>query len=221
MVASGSKQGQTPNMKSESTPAAGTPMNRQASMNRQGSGSGARPSAQSKAGATKETPAKSHVDQKDSAKQPDSQVFPDPLAMDPWANTTIDPLDLQQNFQLFDTGAGGAISDINVYRSISPNDTPESSKDGVSEPNSDISEGAGLDINLDVVFDDTWMPFGTGETDGLVDMSNFNVNSGADLAMFDNDQPVLNLQGWDDMVDESAFDKPFSFDTSLYSMQVD
>jgi hypothetical protein len=216
MVASGSIQGQTPTVKAETIPAAGTPMHRQVSMNRQGSTTSARPNAQLKNGTAKDAPAKPHVGQKDSSKQ----AAPEPTIMDPWANATIDPHDLLQSFQPFETGAGGAISDINVYRSITPNDTPESSKDGVSEPNSDISEGVALDINMDI-FDDNWMPFGPGETDGLFDMNSFNVSGGEDLTMFDDDQQMLSFQSWDDMVDTSAFDKPFSLDTSFYSMQAD
>lgn len=140
--------------------------------------------------------------------------------MVPWANATIDPHELLQSFQPFETGAGGAISDLNVYRSITPNDTPESSKDGVSEPNSDISEGVGLDMTIDV-FDDSRMPFGLSEFDGLFDMNSFNVNSVDDLTMFDDDQQMVNVQAWDDLMDISALDKPFSFDNSLYSMQAD
>lgn len=216
MVASGSKQGQAPNIKTETTPAAGTPMNRQASVNRQGSAASARPNAQSKSGAAKDAPVKSQAGQKDSSKQAAQEV----AIMDPWANATIDPQDLQQNFQQFETGAGGAISDINVYRSITPNDTPESSKDGVSEPNSDISEGVNLEINVDI-FDDSWMPFGASETEALFDMNSFNFNIGDELTMFEDDQQMVNFQSWDDMVDTSAFDKSFSFDTSLYSMHAD
>lgn len=216
MVASGSKQGQTPNVKTETTPAAGTPMNRQASMNRQGSAVSARPNTQSKNGAAKDATAKPQVGQKDLGNQAPQETS----TLVPWANATIDPHDLLHSFQPFETGAGGAISDLNVYRSITPNDTPESSKDGVSEPNTDISEGVGLDINLDV-FDDGWMPFGPSETDGFFDMNSYNVNSVDDLTMFDDDQQMVNLQPWDDMMDISALDKPFSFDNSLYSMQAD
>ena len=216
MVTSGSKQRQTPNVKSENTPAAGTPMNRNGSMNRQGSAANPRPGVQSKAGTSKDSPAKTAATQKDAGKQ----VPQENAVIDSWTTATIDPHDLLQSFQQFETGAGGAISDLNVYRSITPNDTPESSKDGVSEPNSDISEGVGLDINVDI-FDDSWMPFGPGETEGLFDINSFNVNSVDDITMFDDDQPMVNLQSWDDMMDPSAFDKPFSFDTSLYSMQAD
>jgi len=65
------------------------------------------------------------------------------------------------------------------------------------------------------------MPFGASETDALFDMNSFNVNNGDDLTMFDDDQQMVNFQSWEDMVDTSAFDKSFSFDTSLYSMHAD
>lgn len=214
MVSSGSKQGQTPNMKAPNTPAAAaTPMNRQISMNRQGSAPGARPGTPSKATPSKDAakPAPGQ-DQAKRAGQPPQEM----AVEDPWANTTIDPNDLFQAFQTFESGAGGAISDMSVYSSITPNDTPESSKDGVSEPNSDISDGVNLDISIDL-FDDKWMPFGPSETDTLFDMNNFGMNKEEDVMMFDEQQPGLNFQ-WDDVVDQSAFDKPFAFDTSLYSM---
>lgn len=215
MVSSSSKQGQTPNMKAPNTPAAAaaTPMNRQISMNRQHSAPGARPGTPSKATPSKETT--KSIPSQDQAKrvgQPQQEVAME----DPWANTTIDPNDLVQAFQTFESGAGGAISDMSVYSSITPNDTPESSKDGVSEPNSDISDGVNLDISIDL-FDDKWMPFGPSETDTLFDMNNLGMNKEEDMMMFDEQQPALNFQ-WDDVVDQSNFDKPFVFDTSLYSM---
>jgi hypothetical protein len=214
MISGNSKQGHTPNIK-ESTSAAGTPMNRQVSMHRQGSAAGGKPNVQSngKDAASKPQPAS-----KDSTKQPEAQLS---ATVDPWANATIDPNELYQSFQPFESGAGGAISDMNVYRSITPNDTPESSKDGVSEPNSDISEGVGLDINLDIL-DEKWMPFGPTDADALFDMNNFNVNGGDDdLLMFDDDQTAANFGSWDDMVDASALDKPFSFDSNFFSMNTE
>ena len=211
MVATGSKQGQTPTIKNGTTPVS-TPMNRQVSMNRQASGPGARPATPSKG-----TPLKDATSSESKPAAPQ----PEPVIEDPWANATIDPNDLFQAFQPFETGAGGAISDINVYRSITPNDTPESSKDsGVSEPNSDISEGVGLDINLDLFGDNNWEPFGPADTNMLFDMDNFGASKEADSLIFDDPQPALNLS-WDDMMDPSAFDKPFSFDTSLYSMNAE
>jgi hypothetical protein len=223
MSVSGSKQGQTPNMKSENTPAAATPMNRQVSMNRQSSAAGTKQGSQSKATPSKDV-AKTPASQKDASKQHPTQPPKAEVVEDLWVNATIDPHDLFQAFQPFEAGAGGAISDMNVYRSITPNDTPESSKDGVSEPNSDISDGVGLDISLDI-FDDKWMPFGPSHLDTIFDNNNFNNandngNMG-DVTMFDEEQPTVNYGAWDDMVDQSAFDKPFTFDTSLYSMNAD
>ncbi|TVY35968.1 hypothetical protein LSUB1_G007338 [Lachnellula subtilissima] len=201
MSMSGSKQGQTPNVKGENTPTA-TPMNRQVSMNRQGSATGARPGVASKG--TPKDIVKTPASQRDTSKQQPSQP----------------PKEVR---------AGGAISDMNVYRSITPNDTPESSKDGLSEPNSDISDGVALDISLDM-FDDSWQPFGPSEIDGLFDMNmnNFNVNTD-DMKMFDTDlsadveqqQPAMGFGSWEDMVDTAAFDRPFVFDASLYSMNAD
>ena len=217
----GLNQAQTPSIKGENTPGRGAvAMNRQTSMNRQPSASSAKPSATSnprgQADSAKDTLAKT---QKDAAKQA-AQQSQDAAAIDPWANATVDPNDLFQNFQSFESGAGGAISDVNVYRSITPNDTPESSKDGVSEPNSDISDGVGLDISLDI-FDDSWQPFGPSDTE-LLDLGNFNVNCSGeeDLLMFEDERPAPNSQSWDD-IDMSAFDNQFSFDTSLFSMSAD
>jgi hypothetical protein len=41
------------------------------------------------------------------------------------------------------------------------------------------------------------------------------------LNMFLEDQPASNFQSWDDVADLSNLDKSFSFDPSLYSMNVD
>ncbi|TVY76139.1 hypothetical protein LSUE1_G007102 [Lachnellula suecica] len=221
MSTSGSKQGQTPNIKGENTPAA-TPMNRQVSMNRQNSAAGTRPGAPSKATSSKDA-VKTPTSQRDASKQRPTQPPKEVVVEDPWANATIDPHDLYQAFKPFESGAGGAISDMNVYRSITPNDTPESSKDGLSEPNSDISDGVGLDISLDI-FDDTWMPFGPSETTFL-DMNNFNVAANDtnmdSMAFLDEEPPATNFASWDDMVDASAFDAPFKFDNSFYMMNTD
>ncbi|KAH8815602.1 hypothetical protein F5884DRAFT_183886 [Xylogone sp. PMI_703] len=210
MEAVGSKQGLTPSMKTVSTPAgtASTPQK----MDRQGSTTGAKAAgAQKKADAAKDGSLKVPPSDKQPAAQP-AQELPQ---VDLWTNATVDPHELLQSFSNFESGAGGAISDMNVYRSITPNDTPESSKDsGVSEPNSDISDGVALDINLDI-FDEKWMPFGPSD----VDMSNIAINEDA-LAMFDT-EPITGLSSWEDLVDQSAFDKPFQFDTSFYSMTTD
>lgn len=193
-----SRQGQTP----RTLAGASTPMNRQASS------AGAKPSSDSK-----DNLPKASADQKGSNK-PDQPTQAAPV-VDPWANTTIDPTELFQTFQGLDTGAFGAISERNTYRSLTPNDTPESSKDGLSEPNSDISEGVGLDINLDL-FDENWQPFGAGDVDGLAELNDFNFgDEDMTMTMLDIEQPPTDNQPWDDMID---FNKPFTFDTSMYSM---
>ena len=217
----GWRQGQLPNAKGDSTPGGATHANRQTSMIRQPSATGGKPSAISnpkvQADPARDTLAKLQAGHRGSAKQ-EAQQAQEPATFDPWADATIDPHDLFQSFQGFESGAGGAISDMNVYRSITPNDTPESSKDGVSEPNSDISDGVGLDISLDI-FDDSWQPFGPSDT-YLLNMSSFEVNGEEDLLTFDDDKPALNFQTWDD-IEMPNFDKPFTFDTSMYSMNAD
>lgn len=150
-------------------------------------------------------------------------------AEDQFMNTGVNPADLFTSFVPFQSAMGGAISDANVYRSITPNDTPESSKDsGSSEPNSDITDGMNLNIDLQGMFDDDWQPFG-GPSYGLVGMgdSMFNVGD-VDMAevddklnMFGQDLELPSAVGgqtWDDYMDPSGFDKPMSFDTSLFEM---
>jgi hypothetical protein len=95
----------------------------------------------------------------DSNKQRESQGPQEAAIMDPWATSTIDPHDLLTSFVPFETEPPGKISGIDLYRSITPDDTPESSRDGLSEPNSDLSESVALDINTDI-FDDDWLHFG-------------------------------------------------------------
>lgn len=190
----------TPNMKSESTPAGdNTPMNRQVSMSRQGTSNTKTPPDASK-GALAE--------QKGSNQQPAQEA-------DPWADFTIDPMSIFQNVAP-ESGALGAISDMNQYRSITPNDTPESSKDGLSEPNSDISEGVGLDISLDI-FDEKWQPFSGSDADFLADMTSYNNPGEQDMAMVEDDSAAV-FASW---VDVAAFDKPFQFDNSLFSISAD
>jgi hypothetical protein len=186
----------------EGTPAGtNTSMNRQISSSRQGNSNLKPPSEAAKNNLT---------DLKNSIQETVYEA-------DPWANSTISPYDISQNFAAFESGASGAISDMNVYRSITPNDTPESSKDGLSEPNSDVSEGVGLDINLEI-FDDTWQPFAS-DADFLADMNSFNVNGEQDLLILE-DQ-TMNLQPWDDLVDPAVFEKQFQFESSLFSMIAD
>jgi len=137
-------------------------------------------------------------------------------AEDLWANASINPQDLLHNFQGLETGAGGAISDMSIYRSITPNDTPESSKDGNSEPNSDITEGLDLNINLDI-FDSDWVPYGPGVGDELLDLSKINVNPDDDWPQ---DEESSQWFSWGDYADANMQSKPLDmgFDTSMFSM---
>jgi hypothetical protein len=211
MSATPSRQGQTP-----ASTFAATPMSRGASMNRGGSNIGGKAQdSKSAAGKANGTP------KIDGGKVGDGKMgeaaATSSLGMDGFANY-IDPQSLFANVPGIDVAANGVISDMGLYRSLTPNDTPESSKDsGSSEPNSDISEGAGLDIDLD------WQPL---DTDLLLDLGSFNIenlehveSSGADI-----DEALLGeamaaqatMPSWDDMMADPS--KPFAFDDSLYFM---
>ncbi|KAM3530472.1 hypothetical protein NHJ13051_001305 [Beauveria bassiana] len=131
-----------------------------------------------------------------------------PGPVDPWATATIDPQALLSNLG-FENGLPTVMNEFLLYRSLTPNDTPESSKDsGASEPNSDISEGAALEIDMN------WQNI---DTDVLLNMNNTSLDaSGSTL------DPSLLLDplagpppDWDDMTVD--FNKPFQFDTSHYS----
>ncbi|KAK3989508.1 hypothetical protein QBC44DRAFT_84319 [Cladorrhinum sp. PSN332] len=179
--ASLSRQGQTPVNKVEMA----TPMSRDASMRRQGSAPGA------KAG--------------------DNMPQMAPIE-DGWAHATVDPSNLFGGLgHTLDAVTGNMIADFGAYRSVTPNDTPEStaSKDsGISEPNSDITEGAALDIDLN------WQPV---ESDLLYEMNTFTMNmeameglDGYGTNMFDGQIALDEIQ--------TDFSKPFVFDNSFYSM---
>lgn len=139
-----------------------------------------------------------------------------PSVMDPWVNSTIDPQTLLHNLG-FENGLPNIISDANIYRSLTPNDTPESSKDsGASEPNSDISEGAAIDIDVN------WQ---TIDTDLLLDLNNTSLE--AELSSLEAGGTTLDpsllldttsgsAPDWDDI--HIDFAKPFQLDTSYYSM---
>ena len=208
MSASASKQGQTPGMKLD---LASTPMSRDASMRRQGSLTGA------KGAENTPTPGKvSSIKNEDTPRLGDVKTFsgkqePDLITIpieDPWANSTIDPQSLLASFAPLEPMAGGLISDLSAYRSLTPNDTPESSKDsGTSEPNSDISEAAHIDIDLN------WQSI---DADLLVDMTSINMNG---FDAFETDPTMsdsFQLPAWDD----SEFSKSYQLDGSLFSMDM-
>ncbi len=120
--------------------------------------------------------------------------------------TTIDPQELLSGVTGLEMGGDGAILDMNVYRAITPNDTPESIKDSASsEPNSDVSEGVALNVTLDMGFG-TWDPFALGQ-----ETTNMDFGSADNL-------PGLPYPGfaWDEV--HPDFDKPFVLDTSFFSL---
>ncbi|KAI1773685.1 hypothetical protein F4818DRAFT_421423 [Hypoxylon cercidicola] len=171
------------------------------SMQRQASAPGSKPTEPGKANGGKSGASKpeSAARNGNGAAGPAQPVAPET----DWAQMTVDPQDLFGN--ILGGGGNGAISDMNVYRAISPNDTPESTgKDSSSsEPNSDVSEGVSLNLTLDMGFD-TWQPF-----EG-------NRYTNIDTGTSENAMPVFS---WDDV--NIDFDQPWpGLDTSLYSLDV-
>ncbi|KAI1429350.1 hypothetical protein F5Y12DRAFT_482473 [Xylaria sp. FL1777] len=119
---------------------------------------------------------------------------------------TIDPQELLSGVTGLEMGGDGAILDMNVYRAITPNDTPESIKDSASsEPNSDVSEGVALNVTLDMGFG-TWDPFALGHDTTAMDLGNVDNLPGLPYPGF----------SWDEV--NPDFDKPFAIDTSFFSL---
>ncbi|KHN99640.1 uncharacterized protein MAM_02493 [Metarhizium album ARSEF 1941] len=177
-----SKQGQTPKN------AAGTPLPQDNAMKRTGSA------------LSKSVDGKSKLD----PAGPKQSTTPGV-----WDDCTIDPQALLNNLG-FENGLPNVVSDANLYRSLTPKDTPESSKDsGSSEPNSDISEGAALEIDM------TWQAI---DTDLLLDLDNASLVG--DLSSLDPtlllDPPSRPPPDWDNI--EVDFSKPLQLDMSMYSM---
>ena len=191
MSVSNSKQGQTP------ATLGATPMSTDVSMKRNASSvgkAGVKPEALANIGDSKQG------------------ITAAPTAVDPWAGSTIDPQSLMTNLAL-EPGMRNVISDLSLYRSATPNDTPESMKDsGSSEPNSDISEGATLEIDFD------WQNL---DTDLLLDMTNASLEGKLDGGAIDPAfllEPTSELPpDWDE--NPTDFSKPFQFDTSFYYME--
>lgn len=196
MSSSLSKQGKAPMGKPE--PAA-PPMSRAPSMRRQGS------AASGKLGENVGTPGRNAPGRAATTPQLSEGLIP---PEDPWARQTVDPQNLFANLgPSLDSVAGTTIlSDLSAYRSSTPNDTPESSKDsGVSEPTSDIAEGAALDIDL------SWQPL---DDDVLLGMSNVSLPGMDATDMFEGEALQVAM---DEMAND--FSKPFRFDaSSMYSL---
>jgi hypothetical protein len=207
-----SKQGQTPSNKPDP---ASTPMSRGVSMNRQGSALSK--ASDGKAAGPRSVPTQQPTPRPELVKAtPEAQA---PAVLDnAWAASTIDPQSLMNSLGGNAFG-GGVFGENMLYRSLTPNDTPESSKDsGTSEPNSDISETANLDIGL------SWQPF---ENDLLVNMDTFSLEGlegiegfegleGLDADMGLTGDVSVPFTGWDDL----AGDKGLTMDTSLFSMDL-
>lgn len=147
----------------------------------------------------------------DAFKSAASKAVRQPTAADMFFGNTIDPQDLYHNMGLLESGGGGAISNMDVYRSITPNDTPESSKDSaLSEPNSDVSEGVGLNVYLDLGMDE-WEPFGGTHFGNSMDPA---MDAGDFPAM--GDQVGDHLIHWDDV--HNDFNTEVKLDMSMYSL---
>lgn len=178
------KQAQTPMNKQE---LAATPMSRDASMRRQGSRLGTRgPDTAGTPGSGNGAPAHTTMSE------------------DAWAATGVNPQHLSNLFAPFDPAQ---TSDFSMSLSETPNDTPESSK--TSEPSSDISDGVGLEINMD---------WATMDPEFMENLNNVNLD-GYEPPAFDREM-MVNDAFANVTFDDSAtdFNKPFRLDTSLYML---
>ncbi|KAH7188320.1 uncharacterized protein B0J16DRAFT_317989 [Fusarium flagelliforme] len=193
MSVTNSKQGQTP------ITMAATPVSTDGNMKRSASSMGKPQDSKAgiKAGAT--------------PKQADAKVA-DSVATDPWANVNLDPEMLVSNLGV-ERGYGvyeNPFYDYNALSYLTPRDTPESAKDGgSSEPNSDIPEGASLEVNFDWHNVDTDLLLNMGNTNG----GGVNDMLAADAALLF-DQSSLQEPDWDDV--KIDFSKPFQFDSSQH-----
>lgn len=133
-------------------------------------------------------------------------------AANPWATSTLDPQELTTAF-----GPFGGISDTSLYRAITPNESPESDQTAVTET-SDISDGANLDIHVDLSFDDSWRPFAASDIEGMIGINDYAFSDEFGMMPPFGDKSA-NLQAWDDMPKD--FNRPFDMDTNLFSMTVD
>lgn len=208
MKSSGSRQGQSLSKLDQ----ASTPMSRNASTGQQGSARGGKPSDNkgTPVNGGKNGPVKLENTPKPTMKQPADQSK-QPTTEDPWANSTVDPQALLATFAPLQPLINGHFSNFSPHRSRTPNDTPESSKDsGASEPNSDISERAQIDIDM------KWAPIDL-DADLLVGLDSFSMGAKTGLlADMGSEYP-----GYDEL--ESEFlkfdhDKSFELDSSLWSL---
>ncbi|KAI0481694.1 hypothetical protein F4859DRAFT_529450 [Xylaria cf. heliscus] len=202
-----SKHIQTPPSKAESA------NSREVSMKRQGSLTGSKPNELLKTIAGRVGTPKPDTNSKPVdgatpvAAANGGAAAPQAAVGEPMGTTTIDPQELLSAVTSVEMGGNGAILDMNVYRSLTPNDTPESSKDSAaSELNSDVSEGVALNVTLDMGFG-TWEPFAQGHETPILDLESYN------------SMPVVQYPdlSWDDV--NPDFDKPFTLDSSFFSLE--
>lgn len=197
MSASASKQGQAPgNIALTPMSQDGTAMKRSASALSKGldAKAGAKPDAAAKPGDGKQA--------KDTAKP------------DPWANGTIDTHVLLQNLGFEDGLPTVANEGKKFLKMFTPKSTPDSLKDGLSsEPNSDISENAALDIEM------YWQSL---DRDYLAEFHDLNMDGKLSDDALAALQPALQIRrppplaGLD--LNPTDFSKPFEMDTSLFHL---
>lgn len=195
MSATQSKQGQTPSF-------APTPMSRGPSMNRSASGAG-RPA---KGGEAK-------ADAKASARAGSKEVSKPPAD----AFATIDPAALLADIPGFNSVAGGVFSDPAVFQALTPNDTPDSKDSGVTEATGEPPEVGAGGAELDAA---DWHVFGSGLLRGAPEVGDVLGDGEVDewdrAVLLEAMQPAVPDINWDEV--NVDFSKPFSLDTSLYSM---
>ena len=147
---------------------------------------------------------------------------------DGWAASSVNPQELMQVFKPFETGANGAISNIETYRSITPNDTPESTASGKgSEPNSDITENMALDIAMQFSDDANWHPFGEGDLDAFTITETRMLEReglppvgerGEHERVYNEPMPEEE-RDWDEFVTWGEPEREFNFDVGLFEME--
>lgn len=199
MSATQSKQGHTP---ASFTP---TPMSRGPSMNRSASGAGPRQQAK---GTAQETP------KADASKGGASKEASKPPATDAFTTSTIDPQALFADVPGFNSVAGGVFSDPSVLQALTPNDTPNSKDSGATEATGELPElGAGdVDSNWQA-FDDGFMML--PELDPQM-LKEGEMEEWDKSLLLDAMQPGVPGVNWDEV--NIDFAKPFTLDSSLYSM---
>ncbi|KAI0537340.1 hypothetical protein GGR58DRAFT_351787 [Xylaria digitata] len=183
---------------------------REAPMKRQGSATGSKPNdlvktITGKAGTPKADSQLKLVDSSTPVATPHGGIALPAVSGGEPIGTTIDPQELLSGVTGLEMGGDGAILDMNVYRAITPNDTPESRDSASSEPNSDVSEGVALNVTLDMGIG-TWEPFALGHDGPSLDLGNPDNLSGLPYPGF----------SWDEVTPD--FDKPFALDTSFFSL---